>query len=78
MSAMLDENCELQLYTIKFHVLHHGLDELKWFRCLEVLDAQPVERLSVHMNTVYITISHTQSLGMVEQLVLCMPDAKTI
>lgn len=48
------ETSDISLYTLKFHLLEHFVEELKIFWSLTALDAFPLEQYNIHINRSYI------------------------
>lgn len=51
---------------LKFHLLYHVINDLKQFRCLEILDPLPFERFHMPIKRAYRSTSHWQSSSVVE------------
>lgn len=47
------DNCSTGLFTLKFHLLHHIVEDLRRFGTLSVLDASPLKYYNVHIKTSY-------------------------
>lgn len=47
------DQCECELFTMKFHLLHHLCDDLEKFCSTKVLDVARYEHLNVILKTTY-------------------------
>lgn len=62
----MDENFEIELYTVKEYLKDHMIHDLQLFGSLENLDEFQFERINVHMKREYWTTSQWGSLVMVD------------
>lgn len=61
-----DDHCESGLYTLKFHLLDHMVEDIRKFGTLSVLDGSPFEHFNVHIKQAYRKTSQRRSTRMME------------
>lgn len=64
LEATLVEKCKTELYSRKFRLLDHGVDDLEGLGCLEALDASLFERFYGHLRRAYRATSQRRGWGM--------------
>lgn len=62
----LDEHCETHLYTLKFHLLYHVLEDLEQLGYFGTFNAFLFEIFNGHVKHAYRTTSEMRKLGTVE------------